>query len=167
MRKCESLTVEMRPIDFPKPYSGNPRQISEVAVDKVAASIREFGWRQPVVTDRDGVIIVGHTRFLAAQRLGLKTVPVHIADLTPAKAKAYRLADNRVGEESRWDQDKLELEFAALADIGADLTLTGFDKVELPNADINFEPVGADDVKRLDRTSHHVSCPECGHEFET
>jgi ParB-like chromosome segregation protein Spo0J len=81
------LEVCMVPIDRPIPYARNSRKIPERAVDKVAASIKEFGWRVPIVVDKDGVVICGHTRLLAAKKLGLQQVPVHVADnLTPAQA---------------------------------------------------------------------------------
>jgi len=89
------MLVEQRPISSIRPYENNPR-INADAVDAVAASIREFGFRQPIVVDEEGVIIVGHTRYLAALKLGLEVVPVHVAvGLTPAQAKAYRIADNQ------------------------------------------------------------------------
>jgi len=88
------MDVEMRDIGDVKPYEGNPRQ-NEDAVDAVAASIREFGFRQPIVVDEEGVIVVGHTRYLAAKKLGLEKVPVHVArGLSPEQIRAYRLADN-------------------------------------------------------------------------
>jgi ParB-like chromosome segregation protein Spo0J len=140
MRKHESsFTVEMRPIDYPKPYPGNPRKIGDAAVAKVAASIKAFGWRQPVVVDTAGVIVVGHTRHLAARKLGLAQVPVHVADLTPDQAKAYRLADNRTGEETEWDKDALEAELIALGETGFDLELLGFDADELPGFEDEIE----------------------------
>ena len=79
------LKVCWWPIDKPIAYSRNSRKIPERAIDKVAASIKEFGWRQAIVVDKDGVIICGHTRLLAAKKLGFKQVPIHVADnLTPA-----------------------------------------------------------------------------------
>ena len=127
------MKIELWPIDRPVEYARNARRISDAAVDKVAASIKEFGWRQPIVVDTDGVIVVGHTRRRAAQKLGLAEVPVHIAtDLTPAQVKAYRLMDNRSGEEAKWDYELLGLELQdmqQLADI--DLSLTGFEQFEL------------------------------------
>src|SRR5271154_2389772 len=90
-----------------KPYPGNPRQ-NDHAVDAVAASIKEFGFRQPIVVDEEGVIIVGHTRFFAGKKLEMTHVPVHVAvGLTPAQAKAYRIADNQTATLSSWDEDKL------------------------------------------------------------
>ncbi|MDP7636758.1 MAG: DNA methyltransferase [Phycisphaerae bacterium] len=114
------------------PYARNPRKNS-AAVDKVAASIKEFGWRQPIVVDKENVIIAGHTRLLAAQKLGMDEVPVHVADLTDAQAKAYRLADNRIAEDADWDIDLLGLEIRELDDLGFELDLTGFDNTELAN----------------------------------
>ena len=97
-----------------KPYPGNPRK-NGAAIEKVAASLREFGFRQPIVTDRNMMIVVGHTRYFAAQSLGMKQVPVHVArDLTGAQAKAYRLADNRTHEDAEWDQELLGIELRDL-----------------------------------------------------
>src|SRR4051812_34057590 len=100
------MTIEAWSIDKPIPYARNARKIGEGAVAKVAANIKEFGFRQPIVVDPEGVIVAGHTRLLADQRLGLTSVPVHVATgLTPAQIKAYRLMDNRSGEESTWDEE--------------------------------------------------------------
>ncbi len=125
------MQVEMRrPADI-KPYPGNPRHNDE-AVDAVAASIREFGFRQPIVVDEEGVIIVGHTRFKAALKLGLELVPVHVAvGLSPEQARAYRIADNQTASIATWDEDKLPLELMALQEAGFDLDLTGFPADEL------------------------------------
>ena len=126
------MVVTMWPIEKILPYARNARQIPPQAVDKVAASIQEFGWRQPIVVDNDGVIIVGHVRLLAAQKLGLQEAPVHVANtLTPAQARAYRLLDNRSHEETSWDQDLLGLELLDLKGMGVDLDLTGFAMEEI------------------------------------
>ena len=115
--KVEEVTIEKV-----IPYARNPRK-NEAAVNKTAASIKEFGWRQPIVVDKEYVIIAGHTRLLAAKQLELAKVPVHIAnDLTEAQVKAYRIADNRVGEEAEWDYELLKLEIEELADEDLDLT---------------------------------------------
>src|SRR5713226_9947187 len=93
--KEEAMRVEMWDVSKIKPYPNNPR-INDAAVDAVAASIREFGFRQPIVVDEQGVIVVGHTRYLAAIKLGMTEVPVHVAvGLSPAQARAYRIADNQ------------------------------------------------------------------------
>lgn len=125
------FAVELRPIDSIRPYPDNPR-LNDAAVDAVASSIRTFGWRVPIVVDRDGVIVAGHTRFKAAVKLGLAEVPVHVAaELTPAQAKAYRLADNQTSCLATWDDTKLVAELLALQEQEFDLGLTGFTADEL------------------------------------
>jgi DNA modification methylase len=125
------MHVTERPIESIQPYANNPRS-NDAAVDAVAASIREFGFRQPIVVDEEGVVVVGHTRYKAALKLGLTTVPVHVAvGLSPAQAKAYRIADNKTAAMSSWDDDKLPLELAQLQEMNFDLDLTGFSGDEL------------------------------------
>jgi ParB-like chromosome segregation protein Spo0J len=125
------MKIEMRPLAAIKPYANNPRR-NDAGVDAVAASIRQFGFRQPIVVDEDGVIIVGHTRYKAAMKLGLDEAPVHVTvGLTPAQAKAYRLADNQTATLSSWDDDKLPVELAQLQQMDFDLNLTGFSADEL------------------------------------
>jgi hypothetical protein len=120
------MNIEMRKLSEIRPYENNPR-LNDAAVDAVATSIKAFGFRQPIVVDEDGVIIVGHTRYKAALKLGLEEAPVHVAvGLTPAQARAYRLADNQTATMSAWDDDKLPLELMALQEAGFDLELTGF-----------------------------------------
>jgi DNA modification methylase len=143
------MNVEMRPIGSIRPYENNPR-LNDAAVDVVAASIKAFGFRQPLVVDEDGVIVVGHTRFKAAIKLGMSDVPVHVAvGLTPAQAKAYRIADNQSATIATWDDDKLPLELAALQEMGFDLNLTGFsgdELLRLLDSDGNAGQTDADDV---------------------
>src|SRR5205814_8216168 len=108
-----------------------------------AASIQEFGWRQPIVVDSQGVIICGHARLLAAQKLGLKEAPVHVAEnLTPAQVRAYRLLDNRSHEETTWDDELLGLELLDLKGLGVDLELTGFDMDEIDELLSRFDGAG-------------------------
>jgi hypothetical protein len=126
------MTVTLWPLEKIIPYARNARKIPLQAVDKVAASIREFGWRQPIVVDRHGVIICGHTRLLAAYKLGLREAPVHVAaNLTPAQVRAYRLLDNRSHDESSWDDELVGLELVDLKGLGFDLDMTGFDLHEV------------------------------------
>jgi len=126
------MQVTLWPLERIVPFARNARKIPPQAVDRVAASIREFGWRVPIVVDREGVIICGHTRLLAAQKLGMKEAPVHVADsLTPAQVRTYRLLDNRSHEETSWDEDLLGLELLDLKGLVIDLDLTGFDPVEI------------------------------------
>ncbi len=125
------MKIEMRPLAEVRPYEKNPRD-NEAAVDAVAQSIRQFGFRQPIVVDGDGVIVCGHTRWKAAQKLGLEKVPVHVArDLTPEQIRAYRIADNKTNELATWDMELLPLEIAELRDAGIDWSLLGFDADDL------------------------------------
>jgi DNA modification methylase len=125
------VKVELKPIESILPYEKNPR-LNDAAVDAVAASLREFGFRQPIVTDPSGIIVVGHTRYRAAQKLGLTHVPVHVAtDLTAAQLKAYRIADNQTATIAEWDLDLLPIELADLKGMNFDLGLLGFDTDEL------------------------------------
>jgi DNA modification methylase len=125
------MKIELWSLDRIRPYPNNPR-INDDAVDAVAASIREFGVRQAIVVDTEGVIICGHTRFKAAQKLGLDKLPVHVAkDLTPEQIKAYRIADNKTSELADWNYDLLPIELGDLQTNGFDLTLLGFDEDEL------------------------------------
>lgn len=105
------------PISLIKPAPDNPREIPEKAVEQVAKSIQEFGWQQPLVTDNNRVIIAGHTRYLAAKKLGLKTVPcIKAAHLTPEQAQAYRIADNRSHDYTTWDYPELIQQINELGD---------------------------------------------------
>jgi ParB-like chromosome segregation protein Spo0J len=126
-----NFKVELRKIEDVKPYERNPR-INDKAVDAVATSLSEFGFRQPIVVDEDGVIIAGHTRWKAAKKLGLAKVPVHVAtDLTHEQVRAYRLADNRTGEIAEWDMSILPIELNELREGGFDMDILAFDEEEL------------------------------------
>jgi len=126
------MKVDIWQIELVLPYPLNARKITDAAIGKVATSIREFGWRQPIVVEPSGVIVIGHVRRLAAIRLGLIEVPVHVADnLSPVQLKALRLMDNRSHEEVIWDLDLLGAELLDLKGLELDLSLTGFDSGEL------------------------------------
>ena len=126
-----ALQIEMWTLDRVRPYENNPRN-NEKAVDAVAASIKEFGFSQPIVVDSDSVIIVGHTRLKAAQKLGLERVPVVVAShLTPEQVRAYRIADNKTAEIAEWNYDLLPIELSALQEANYDLGLLGFSTDEL------------------------------------
>lgn len=125
------MRVTLRSIESIRPYENNPR-INAAAVSAVAASIREFGWRQPIVVDEQGVIIAGHTRYKAALMLGLTKVPVHVAmGLTPTQVKAFRITDNQTATLAQWDDEKLIAELLALQEAKFDLSITGFAHEEL------------------------------------
>ena len=126
-----NFTVQIKDITTIKPYDNNPR-INDDAVDAVAASLKEFGFRQPIVVDGNGIIVCGHTRYKAALQLGLTKVPVHVAtDLNPEQIRAYRIADNKTADLAEWDYDILPIELSELADAGFDMDLLGFDEKEL------------------------------------
>jgi DNA modification methylase len=125
------MKIELRSLETIRPYEQNPRQ-NDDAVDAVAASIREFGFRAPIVVDGNGTIVCGHTRYKAACKLNLDQVPVHVAtDLSPEQIKAYRIADNQTSDLSDWNYDLLPIELAALKDSDYDLGLLGFDVDQL------------------------------------
>ena len=158
------MKVEQWNIDRVKPYEKNPRR-NDKAVEAVMASIRAFGFRQPIVVDSEGVIVVGHTRWKAAKKLKLKTVPVHVAkDLTPEQARAYRLADNRTAEGAQWDVELLPIELGELRDDGFDLKLIGFTDKELAEHLGEYD-TDLGDAPGPDGSEDTIRCPKCGHEF--
>lgn len=148
-------------LDEIKPYENNPRH-NDNAVDAVANSIREFGFKVPLVVDSDGVIVAGHTRYKAAQKLGLQTVPCLVADdLNEEQINAFRLADNKVGEIATWDLDALKVELDNIGEI--DLSGMGFDLTlhdEYTEPDIEDFSNSATGGKV--ETCH---CPKCGFEW--
>ena len=127
------IKMEEVDIDLIKPYKNNPREISAEAVQKVMKSIKEFGYNQPIVVDKDHVILAGHTRWKAMKQLGKKKANIIIRDLTKEQAVAYRIMDNRSGEESKWQNKLLAEELNVLQDKSFDLDLTGFNATELEN----------------------------------
>lgn len=165
LKGAASLQIVMWPIGNLKPYEKNPRVISDKAIEKVANSLSDFGFRQPIVVDAKGIVIAGHTRLLASKKLGLLEVPVHVAeDLDAKKARAYRLADNKTGELADWLDTLLAEEVAALESDGVDLTRFGFDDSVLdqimgtPESPSGFSEFG-DDIA----TEHQ--CPKCGYQW--
>ncbi len=131
----EKTKVTYMDVDSLIPYANNPR-LNDNAVDAVAASIKEFGFKVPIVVDGENVIINGHTRLKAAHKLGLKQVPVIVADdLTPEQVKAFRLADNKTSELAEWDMDKLDIELDGIDEI--DMGEFGF-------GDVDFGDFGSD-----------------------
>lgn len=135
----EKMKVEYRKLSEIKPYDKNPRK-NDDAVPYVKNSIEQFGFRVPIIIDKDGVIVSGHTRYKAAEQLGFNQVPVVIADdLTPAQIKAFRIADNKTAERADWDNDLLGDELATLLD-DFDFTDFGFGDFELTMLTEDFEP---------------------------
>ena len=128
------LKIEYLPVDMLKPYSKNAKVHDSTQVSHIANSIREFGFRQPIVIDKDNVIVIGHGRLLAAKELGLETVPCARADdLNDEQIKALRLADNKTNE-SEWDIDLLNVELDNIFDI--DMEQFGFENDVIADSDI-------------------------------
>ena len=145
-----------------KEYENNPRNNDE-AVEAVAESIRQFGFKVPIVIDSNGVIIAGHTRRKAAVKLGLDTVPCIIADdLTPEQIQVFRLADNKTAELAEWDFEALEKELAELTAFDVDMSLFGFD---IDNVDINIDAF-FEDAEPKEKEPKRIQCPHCGEMFE-
>ena len=133
--------IEQWPTAKLVPYARNARTHSEVQVAQIAASIVEFGFTNPILAGSDGVIVAGHGRLAAAQKLGLAVVPVVVLDhLTPTQRRALVIADNRIAENAAWDDDLLRVELEALQDEGFDLDLTGFDADALAELLAGDEP---------------------------
>lgn len=158
-----------------KPYEKNPRH-NEEAVKYVAKSIKQFGFKVPIIIDKNNVIVAGHTRYKAGLELGLETVPCIIADdLTPKQIKAFRLADNKVAEKSYWDFDLLNQE---LENLKIDFNMSEFDfrlpdeiiedeeeddeKTEVEDIETKTPPSGFDEIEKIE-TQH--KCPKCGYEW--
>ena len=157
------MKIELIEIDKITPYINNPRKNQNI--DKVASSIKEFGFQQPIVVDKKMTILAGHTRYEASKKLELKKVPVVIADLPPLKAKAYRIADNRVSQDSYWDFSKLNLEFTDLLDNHYDIKNLGFENQELDkffteNLKNTNKEIFEDDLMPKNK------CPKCGYEYD-
>lgn len=130
MDEGKTINIVYRHLDEIKPYENNPRR-NDNAVDAVAASIKQFGWQQPIIVDKQGVIIAGHTSYKAAQKLGLDTAPVFVADLTEEQATAYRIADNKTADLSEWDTEKLLSELTGIEHI--EMRDFGFEDIDFPD----------------------------------
>ena len=125
------MNIEQWPIERLIDYARNPRK-NDHAVDRVAAAIREFGFRVPIIAKSDGLVVDGHLRLKAARKLRLETVPVVLADdLTDAQVKAFRISVNRMADLAEWDSELLALELGELGELGFDLDLTGFSGEEI------------------------------------
>ena len=140
------MIVENIDINLLKPYANNPRKLTPKAIEKVAESLKQFGFRQPIVVDNDNIIVVGHTRYQASRKLGYTQVPItKINNLTKEQINAYRIADNRTNEEAEWDDELLALEIKDLEMKDFDISLTGMDKPELDKILFEEKQGNADD----------------------
>lgn len=152
--------IEMQTGDL-IPYENNPRK-NDDAVDAVANSIKEFGFLVPIVIDKENVIVAGHTRLKAAEKLGLKTVPVVRAEgLTEEQINAFRLADNKTGELAGWDFAKLEEELAEIKNI----TMESFGFGKLEDVDVDDLFGAADKKEESEEEPKQIQCPHCGEWF--
>ncbi len=161
--------VERKNINELIPYASNARTHSDVQVDQIAASMKEWGWTNPVLVDETGLIIAGHGRILAAQKLGYDDVPVMTATgWTEAQKKAYVLADNQLALNAGWNLDVLSNELQGLDALDFDLDLLGFSDLGTMMHGSHFEPGSIDDQGKLDELDPiMVKCPNCGHSFDT
>lgn len=165
-KKMEELKIVYKYLKDLKPYENNPRN-NDDAVDKVAESIKQFGFKVPLVIDKDNVIVAGHTRYKACLQLNISKVPCIIADdLTEQQVKAFRLADNKVGEIAGWDFAKLDLELDGLMDF--DMSKFGFDETpELSEEDLKDLFVENNvEGNKADESKEYATCPHCGERFE-
>ena len=158
------MDIKMTNISEIKPYINNPRK--KVNIDDVAKSIQEFGFQQPIVVDKNKVIIVGHTRYLASKKLNLTKVPITVANLSQEQAKAYRIADNKLNESSTWDNSLLNKEITELLDANYELLNLGFSQEELEDF-IDFD---TSNMKEFDEIEEDLptknTCPKCGYEYD-
>lgn len=154
-KSVDMSTVDFRSVEDVKPYPENPRIITKEAVEVVKESLERFGWHQPIVVDRDGFIVVGHTRFTAALELGLTEVPVRVMEGSAEQINAYRLADNRTSEFARWDDKKLAIE---LREFDEAMLESYFPEVDL---DMEIEQIqaGLAEVTQaeVDQAEEHIS----------
>ena len=153
------MQITLLDIDKIKPYKNNPRK-NEQAIEFVAESIREFGFKVPITVDKNYVIITGHTRYEACKKLNIDKIPcIIIKDLSDEQIKAFRLADNKVSEKAEWDFNKLEEELKNIKDI--QMELYGFIKSE---EDFNWDEVEDLDEESYEEPEHKMcECPYCHH----
>jgi len=152
------------------PYVNNSRTHSDTQVAQIAASIKEFGWTNPILVDGTNGIIAGHGRLLAARKLGFKEVPtIELADLTETQRKAYVIADNRLALNAEWDNQLLTLELNELLADGFAMDILGFDSEEISKLldEPDFQPATEEEQGKLDELDPKwIACPHCGKEFD-
>jgi ParB-like chromosome segregation protein Spo0J len=163
-KTAEPLKIEYRPLESLIPYANNSRTHSGEQIAQIAASIKEWGFTNPILVDGENGIIAGHGRVLAARKLAMGTVPViELSHMSDAQKRAYIIADNKLAEKAGWDADLLRIEFAELNELGFDLSLTGFDVTEM--GDILGDVGQIDDVEipeAKEKEEQEIVCPKCG-----
>lgn len=166
----EKLAVTYRNVDDLIPYARNARTHSEEQVARIAASIKEFGWTNPILTDGEAGVIAGHGRLAAARKLGMTEVPtIEISGLSEAQKRAYILADNRLALDAGWDFDALRVELSDLSDLHFDLNLTGFmpqDVTDILDGAAPKTDDAPEDFDAVDEEELAHKCPRCGFEFD-
>lgn len=147
MTKHDKLKIVYRPLKDLVPYARNARTHSDLQVAQIAASIKEFGFTQPLLLDGKNGIIAGHGRFEAAFKLQLNEVPtIDLSHLSDTQKKAYVIADNKIALNSGWDEQMLALEIDDLRDAGYDLDLLAFDPSELKNGDVDYSVLDDEEI---------------------
>jgi ParB-like chromosome segregation protein Spo0J len=167
MNQPENL--EFVPVENLIPYARNSRTHSDAQVAQIAASIKEFGFTNPVLIDEADGIIAGHGRLLAARKLGMDEVPcLRLGYLSEIQKRAYIIADNKLALNSVWDDELLKLELHALDEADYSLEMTGFGPDELTKVMFGelIEPDSPDEFKEVDETDMGHKCPRCGFEFD-
>jgi ParB family transcriptional regulator, chromosome partitioning protein len=163
--------IETRLVADLIPYAANSRTHSDAQVAQIAASIKEFGWTNPILVAGDDTIIAGHGRLLAARKLALVEVPVIVLDhLSKSQQRALVIADNQLALNAGWDMDMLKAEIETLNIDGFELDILGFDDSELQRIlnEPNFDAGTEDDQGKLDQLEPKmVTCPKCQHEFDS
>jgi ParB-like chromosome segregation protein Spo0J len=162
----EGLKIVLRPLESLVPYARNPRAHSNEQVAQIAASIKEFGFTNPILLDGENGLIAGHGRLAAARLLGLKTVPcIELGHLSETQKRAYIIADNKLALNAGWDEELLRLELIDLKGLEFNLDLLGFNASELADITLGrdvdqpeYDETATDDVKM-------VTCPKCGQSF--
>jgi ParB-like chromosome segregation protein Spo0J len=164
------LKITYKPVADLIPYARNSRTHSDAQVAQIAASIKEFGWTNPVLLDGDNGIIAGHGRVMAAQKLGETQVPtIELGHMSATQKRAYIIADNKLALNAGWDEQMLALEIQDLKDVGYDLGLIGFsiDEIGEISKEVNFDPATEDEQGKLDELDPKwIDCPHCGKEFD-
>jgi len=165
------MQIIERKIEDLIPYVKNSRTHSEDQIAQIAASIKEFGWTNPILIDGENGIIAGHGRVMAARKLKYKVVPtIELKDLTETQRKAYIIADNRLALNAGWDNEMLTIELNDLLADGFALDILGFDPTEIQtliNGGPDFEPATEDEQGKLDQLDPKwIACPHCGKEFD-
>jgi ParB-like chromosome segregation protein Spo0J len=161
-----TLKIQYKPIQDLIPYARNSRTHDEAQVAQIAASIREFGWTNPVLLDGNNGIIAGHGRVLAAQKLGETQVPtIELGHMSESQKRAYIIADNKLALNAGWDNEMLALEIQDLKDVGYDLELLGFDLNELQSINDEEEPQDTEGLPTNFTDSYEIIV-ECVGEFE-